>query len=54
MLRGGRLQATELPELFRLRLSAGGYFADFELRANSVDNPLNLQMFAQFACPEGL
>ena len=54
MLRGGRMQATELPELFRLRLSAGGYFADFEVRANSVDNPLNLQMFAQFACPEGL
>ena len=52
MLRGGRLQATDLPELFRLRLAAGGYYADFELRANSVDNPFDLQMFARFTCPD--
>jgi type VI secretion system protein ImpL len=48
------MQATELPELFRLRLSAGGYFADFDLRAASVENPMNLQMFSQFSCPAGL
>jgi type VI secretion system protein ImpL len=54
MLRGGRMQATELPELFRLRLSAGGYYADFDLRAASVENPMNLQMFSQFSCPAGL
>ena len=52
MLRDGRLQATDLPELFRLRLAARGHYADFELRAASVDNPFDLQMFASFTCPE--
>ena len=52
MLRDARLQATELPEVFRLRLAAGGHYADFELRAASVDNPFDLQMFARFSCPE--
>jgi type VI secretion system protein ImpL len=52
MLREARLQATELPELFRLRLAARGHYADFELRAGSVDNPFDLQMFASFTCPE--
>jgi len=54
MMRDARLQATNLPEVFRLRLSAGGHYADFELRANSVDNPFDLQMFARFACPDHL
>ena len=52
LLREGRMQATELPELFRLRLAARGHYADFELRANSVDNPFDLQMFSRFSCPE--
>jgi type VI secretion system protein ImpL len=52
LLREGRMQATELPELFRLRLAARGHYADFELRANSVDNPFDLQMFSRFTCPE--
>jgi type VI secretion system protein ImpL len=54
MLRGGRLQATAQPDVFKLRLAAGGFHADFDLLANSVDNPMNLEMFAQFTCPEGL
>ena len=29
-----------------------GYYADFELRANSVDNPFDLQMFSRFTCPD--
>ena len=49
----GRVQATSLPELFKLRLSKSGYTADFDLRANSVDNPFNLTMFDNFACPDG-
>jgi type VI secretion system protein ImpL len=51
MIRGGRLGATSLPELYTLRLAARGFYADFELRAASVDNPFNLQMFGQFTCP---
>lgn len=51
VLREGRLQATDLPELFKLRLSAQGYWADFDLRANSVENPFDLKMFANFTCP---
>ena len=35
-----------------LRLSAQGHYADFELRANSVDNPFDLKMFSGFACPD--
>jgi type VI secretion system protein ImpL len=54
MLRSGRLSGTELPELFRLRLAAQGHYADFELRAASVDNPYDLKMFARFSCPTRL
>lgn len=51
MLKSGRLGATGLPEVFKLRLSAKGHYADFELRAASVDNPFDLSMFAKFSCP---
>lgn len=54
MLKSGRLTATNLPELFKLRLSAQGQYADFELRAASVDNPFDLSMFAKFTCPTQL
>ena len=47
-----RCSRPTLPELFKLRLSAQGHYADFELRANSVDNPFDLKMFASFACPD--
>ncbi|MEM9496450.1 MAG: type VI secretion system membrane subunit TssM [Pseudomonadota bacterium] len=53
LIRSGRLAATDLPEVFRLSLAAGGYNAQFNLRANSVDNPFDLQMFAGFTCPTG-
>jgi type VI secretion system protein ImpL len=52
MIRKGRLSATELPEVFRLRLALSGFSADFELRAASVDNPFDLKMFGNFRCPE--
>ena len=52
MLRGGNLRATDRPDLFRLRLASGGFYADFDLQANSVDNPFDLQMFSRFACPD--
>ena len=50
MLRGN-LSPGPLPEVFRLRLAKDGYSADFELRAASVDNPFDLSMFGDFACP---
>ena len=52
MIRKGRLAPTTLPELFRLRLAAGAFAADFELRANSVENPFDLTIFSGFSCPE--
>jgi type VI secretion system protein ImpL len=54
MLRAGRLTPTNLPELFRLRLAAKGFYADFELRAASVENPYTLDMFKRFTCPAKL
>ena len=53
MLRKGRLTKTALPEVFQLRLAAGGFSAAFELRANSVENPLDLTMVSGFSCPRG-
>lgn len=53
LIRTGRLSATPLPEVFRLSLAVGGHRADFELRANSVENPFDLNMFSGFSCPNG-
>ncbi len=54
LLRGGSFAGTDLPEVYRLRLAARGHSADFELRASSVENPYDLQMFARFTCPENI
>ena len=54
MIRNGRMTPTELPEVFRLGLAAGGHSAEFTMRANSVENPLDLTMFSGFSCPNGL
>jgi type VI secretion system protein ImpL len=51
MLRGA-LRPGPLPEVFELRLATQGLYADFELRANSVDNPFDLKMFSSFTCPD--
>lgn len=48
----GKLKKTELPELFSLTLSSGGFSARFELRAASVENPFDLTMFGNFKCPQ--
>jgi type VI secretion system protein ImpL len=53
LIRSGRLDATSLPEVFRLSLAASGYRAVFDLRANSVENPFDLSMFSGFNCPPG-
>ncbi|MEM9785416.1 MAG: type VI secretion system membrane subunit TssM [Pseudomonadota bacterium] len=49
----GQLNATALPEVFNLRLAGGGYSASFQLQANSVVNPFDLQIFSGFRCTEG-
>jgi len=52
MIRSGQLGRTQLPELFNLTLAKGPFRAQFELRANSVDNPFDLSMFGDFVCPD--
>jgi type VI secretion system protein ImpL len=48
----GDLAPTDQPDLFRLTLALTGFAASFDLRAASVENPLDLGMFGGFACPE--
>ncbi|WP_192256012.1 type VI secretion system membrane subunit TssM [Mesorhizobium caraganae] len=51
MLRGGRFTGTSLSDVYSLRLGTKGMYADFKLKAASVENPYNLQMFKKFSCP---
>ncbi|MGP3698905.1 type VI secretion system membrane subunit TssM [Rhodobacter sp. NSM] len=48
------LSPTPQPDVFNLRVAAGGFSASFGLRANSVENPLDLRLFGGFRCPDGL
>jgi type VI secretion system protein ImpL len=52
MLRSGRFTGTKLADVYGLRLGAKSFYADFELKASSVENPYNLQMFKKFTCPQ--
>lgn len=51
MLKGGRFTGTKLSDVYALRLGTKGMYADFELKAASVENPYNLEMFKKFTCP---
>ncbi|TIT19372.1 MAG: type VI secretion system membrane subunit TssM, partial [Mesorhizobium sp.] len=51
MLRSGRFTGTSLSDVYSLRLGTQGMYADFELKAASVENPYNLEMFKKFSCP---
>jgi type VI secretion system protein ImpL len=51
MLRSGRFAGTSLSDVYSLRLGTKGMYADFELKAASVENPYNLEMFKKFSCP---
>lgn len=51
LLRKNKFAPTNLSDVYLLRLSAQGFYADFLLKAASVENPYNLQMFARFTCP---
>ena len=52
MLRNGRFTGTKLADVYSLRLGAKSLYADFELKASSVENPYNLEMFKKFTCPQ--
>ena len=54
LLMNGRFAATPLPDVYKLRLGANNFYADFELKASSVENPYNLQMFKRFTCPQNI
>ncbi|TIS21007.1 MAG: type VI secretion system membrane subunit TssM, partial [Mesorhizobium sp.] len=51
MLRSGRFTGTSLSDVYSLRLGTEGMYADFQLKAASVENPYNLEMFKKFSCP---
>lgn len=48
----GRLTPGALPDVFNLRLTAGGHSAQFNLRAASVNNPFDFTIFSSFTCPD--
>ena len=54
LLRGGRFRPTNQPDVYGLRLGMKNYYVDFELRASSVENPYNLEMFRKFTCPPNI
>lgn len=51
ILRSGRFTGTALADVYSLRLGTKGLYADFELHAQTVENPYNLEMFKRFTCP---
>ncbi|MBZ9936339.1 type VI secretion system membrane subunit TssM [Mesorhizobium sp. BR1-1-16] len=54
LLRTGRFTATSLTDVYDLRLGFQGFYADYRLKAESVENPYNLEMFKKFTCPPQL
>jgi type VI secretion system protein ImpL len=54
LLHEGGLSRQGRPDLYSVTLGAGPYRANFELVADSVDNPFELRPFEGFRCPEGL
>lgn len=46
-----RVDATLVPDRFRVTFAKSGYHARFELRASSSDNPFQLKELKQFRCP---
>ena len=54
MLRTGRFTGTSLADVYSLRLGAKSFYADFQLKASSVENPYSLEMFKKFTCPQNI
>lgn len=49
-----QVEATSVPDRFRVAFQKAGHHAYFELRASSADNPFKLKELKRFRCPEGL
>ena len=54
LLDNAGIEATNLPERFRVTLQIDGRKAVFEVTASSVQNPFRLREIEQFSCPSGL
>ncbi|HTL77395.1 MAG TPA: type VI secretion system membrane subunit TssM [Casimicrobiaceae bacterium] len=51
LFRHARLSATDRPEAMRATFTVGGHPAEFDVVAQSVENPLQLPALEQFRCP---
>jgi type VI secretion system protein ImpL len=49
-----KIERTPLPDKFQVTFSVGGRKAVYELRANSVNNPLTMTELHEFRCPARL
>ena len=54
LLDKAQVEATPVPDRFRVTFQQAGYHARFELRASSADNPFKLVALKRFRCPEDL
>lgn len=54
LLARSRMQATDVPDRFKLQFTLGGRRINYELRASSAYNPFGLKALAVFRCPEKL
>ncbi len=53
VLDNARVDATSVPDRFRVTFQKDGKHARFELRASSADNPFKLEELKRFRCPGG-
>ena len=49
-----RIESTSMPDRFNVTFQINELVARYELRAGSVNNPLNMHELQAFRCPEGL
>jgi type VI secretion system protein ImpL len=54
LLHQKNFQSTTQPDVFDADVGAGTHSMRLRLRANSVDNPLDMRLLSGFTCPEGL
>ncbi|MEO1019279.1 MAG: type VI secretion system membrane subunit TssM, partial [Pseudomonadota bacterium] len=54
LLGSGRFERTGRPDLFRVALGLQPHWIEFEITANSVANPFDLNLLSRFRCPNSL
>ncbi len=54
LLKTGRFQRTSRPDLFNVAIGTGPHWLEFEILANSVANPFDLDLLSRFRCPNGI